>query len=441
MNTVLKYRSHGAGQRPQRGAVAITFGLTAIVLVGFIGLALDLGRFFVIKAELQNAMDACALSAASQLKPGANDPNALTRAVAYGKVFITGGIADVGTSKPGNDANIQNRVNFQSVVPDTNVIEITFAATNNGTYQTAADADPNTAKFVKCNYPLTGLPVLFMRVLNPARETQTVAAFAVATRESPTSSCVPVAVCSAPGGTSSNNFGYTKGQWITAALSSYGTGNFGWIDFSPPAGGAPEQEAILKGGMQCDISKVGDLVGAQGTIASLDEAWNTRFGWYKNESVSSAPPDLTGYAYSNTSPGGNWPWGSNAYDGTSTVALPNFKDARTVFKPYQTNQPPGMPNPGGQWSSTLEADHQAHGRADRRIVSAPVVDCSVWNTGGTQPPILGWACVLMLNPFILSGPPASPHRDAKVEYLGLASDADSPCGAGSEYSIAPVLSQ
>ena len=66
----------GRGFPPrQRGSVAIMFGLTLVVLIGFIGLSVDLGRFFVIKSELQNAMDACALSAASQLKPGAGDPN------------------------------------------------------------------------------------------------------------------------------------------------------------------------------------------------------------------------------------------------------------------------------------------------------------------------------------------------------------------------------
>ena len=52
-------------QREQRGAVMILFSLTIVVLIGFAGLAIDLGRAFVIKTELQNAMDACALSAAS----------------------------------------------------------------------------------------------------------------------------------------------------------------------------------------------------------------------------------------------------------------------------------------------------------------------------------------------------------------------------------------
>jgi uncharacterized membrane protein len=34
-----------------------------VVLVGFIGLALDLGKLYVSKSELQNRADSCALSA------------------------------------------------------------------------------------------------------------------------------------------------------------------------------------------------------------------------------------------------------------------------------------------------------------------------------------------------------------------------------------------
>src|SRR5512139_115156 len=51
----------------QRGAVAVVVGITIFVLVGMIGLALDSGQLFVNKTELQNAADACALAAASEL--------------------------------------------------------------------------------------------------------------------------------------------------------------------------------------------------------------------------------------------------------------------------------------------------------------------------------------------------------------------------------------
>lgn len=444
------------GRRRQRGAVLIMFGLTLVVLIGFAGLAIDLGRFFVIKSELQNAMDACALSAASQLKPGANDPNALTRAVAYGKVFITG------------DDAVKNKVNFQSTVLDPNILEITFGITNGpndgNNYKSAADADPNTAKFVKCNYSLAGLPIYFMQVLNLIKTdtpftTQTVSAMAVATRDAPTASCIPVGICKksnvAP------NFGYNIGEWITVVGNGpYGTGNFGWIDFSPPSGGASELAGILKGSEQCDVNQIGARVGAQGVVASLAAPWNSRFGWYQN-SITTPIPDFTGFAYACDENSkdivtglctiGNWVWGSNAYDGTSTVALPNYKDAVAVFKPYQNPsaeppvpQPPGIPS-GGYRDPITAAEHQTSGRKDRRIVTAPVVDCSVWtsgaNPGNAQPAIEGWACVLMLNPFDLSGNQNSLHRKAKVEFLRPPSDLNSPCSGGSAFAIAPVLTQ
>ncbi|MGH8034638.1 MAG: pilus assembly protein TadG-related protein, partial [Lysobacterales bacterium] len=109
----------GPRGRRQCGAVAIMFGLSLAVLIGFAGLAIDLGRFFVIKTELQNAMDACALAASSQLRPGQNNPNALTRAVAYGSVFT-------------------NKANFQSVVVAVQPDQITFSGTLGGSYQNIA---------------------------------------------------------------------------------------------------------------------------------------------------------------------------------------------------------------------------------------------------------------------------------------------------------------
>ena len=434
MNAVTRLKA--TLQQRQRGAVAITLGLTLVVLIGFAGLAIDLGRFFVIKAELQNSMDACALSAASQLNPGANDINALTRATAYGKVFF----------KTDVNNEIKNRVNFQNMVPNPDILEITFASSNAGPFNVT---DPNTAKYVKCQYPLTDLPIYFMQVLNPLLTTQTVSAMAVAKRELPNASCIPVAVCSGAGGNASNNFNHSEGDWITAFDgTSYGTGNFGWIDFSPPAGGASEIKAILAGSKQCNISQIGDSVGQTGKQDTLQEAWNTRFGWYRHGggySSLDAPPDKTGFAYSNlnedgTEGGGNWPSGSNAYSGTSSVPnQPNFDDAQDIFKPYQETIPLGIKT--NQYSQPLQATQLDQlGRVNRRIAAAPVVNCDVWNTppGSQMPPILGWACVLMLNPI---GGGSAASNIAKLEFLGLASDANSPCSGGEENAIAPVLTQ
>ena len=56
-----------ATRRSQRGAVIITVCLLMLFLLGFIGFALDFGRLFVVKSELQTAMDSCALAAAQEL--------------------------------------------------------------------------------------------------------------------------------------------------------------------------------------------------------------------------------------------------------------------------------------------------------------------------------------------------------------------------------------
>ena len=52
-----------AGSR-QRGAVIVTVLMLLLLLLGFMAFALDLGRLFIVRSELQTAMDACALAAA-----------------------------------------------------------------------------------------------------------------------------------------------------------------------------------------------------------------------------------------------------------------------------------------------------------------------------------------------------------------------------------------
>src|SRR5690348_12967652 len=70
------------GCENERGAVAVLVALSLAILVGFFGLAFDLGKLYVAKSELQNAADACALAAARELT-GANT-NQLVLAEAAG---------------------------------------------------------------------------------------------------------------------------------------------------------------------------------------------------------------------------------------------------------------------------------------------------------------------------------------------------------------------
>ncbi|MDI1244348.1 MAG: pilus assembly protein TadG-related protein [Rhodoferax sp.] len=65
MSTVTQVK--GRPDQGQRGAVAIMFGLSLLVLFGFMALVFDLGRTYVVRTELQNAADAAALAGAKQL--------------------------------------------------------------------------------------------------------------------------------------------------------------------------------------------------------------------------------------------------------------------------------------------------------------------------------------------------------------------------------------
>jgi hypothetical protein len=67
--------------RQQRGAILIMVAIAAVVIIGIGALALDLGRLFVQKTELQNAADAAALAAAVELD-GASDAQTRAKAAA-----------------------------------------------------------------------------------------------------------------------------------------------------------------------------------------------------------------------------------------------------------------------------------------------------------------------------------------------------------------------
>mgnify|MGYP006195323895 CR=1 FL=1 len=72
--------SHHSMQK-QQGAVAIIVAICLTLLVGMLGLVLDLGHLYVAKTELQNAADSASLSGAKELNGGVTGiASATTRA-------------------------------------------------------------------------------------------------------------------------------------------------------------------------------------------------------------------------------------------------------------------------------------------------------------------------------------------------------------------------
>lgn len=97
----------------ERGAVLVLFTLASIVLVGFLGLAVDVGMLYLQKQKVQSAADAGALGAAQAMRRGQTDSiTTLARAESARNGFTngTGGVTvtvnnpPLGGQKTGNSA-------------------------------------------------------------------------------------------------------------------------------------------------------------------------------------------------------------------------------------------------------------------------------------------------------------------------------------------------
>jgi hypothetical protein len=429
-------------RQAQRGGVAIVVGVSLVVMVGFVGLALDGGHLYVTKTELQNAADGCALAAAYELAGAPSiPPEAFTRADAAGKAVAQ-----------------KNKVDFQGGPIASADVTLEFGASLGGGGWLSAGAAPGgSAKYARCTIQRTGIAPWFMQVMGFGP--QSVAALATATLSPAQTSCgLPMGLCVRPSG-AAPDYGYVIGNWYgmdfqdTGGPANY-TGNFRWIDYDPsaptpgcPGGGASELACIMAGTGQCSLpapitgscSSGGSskptpgCVGQSGAISSMEAAYNTRFGLYKGSySLTTSPPDFTGYGYSTE----NWTLGRDAYSGSGGVS--NFRDARTAHTP--ASNVAGV-NPAfykNSYNPSSSAQHASDG-ADRRLVILPILDCSSF-TGSQHAPIRAYACVLMLDPYRKD---SGNNVVSRLEYRGRSNMPGSPCAssgiAGDVTSEGPLV--
>lgn len=404
--------------RAQRGGIAVMAALLLPLLVGLGALTIDIGRMIVYRTELQNAMDACALAAVAPLT-GANDPNVFDVGRAHGLALADPSRAGVGA----RSLLSVNRLHFQRDTLDLRDTRVEFSSAASGQPWVEASAtatgglSPLLARYARCSHRDSAQPFFFapaLRLLAPNTPTAlAVSATATATLARAQSACaIPVAVCTRTGGTAANLYGRSIGERMVAVNNpsgGYGGSSFGWLDFTPPSGGASELRGLVNGSGSCSV-QIGQAVGQPGVISSLETAWNSRFGIYTGGAQpQSAPPDFTGWAY---------PSGSNHY--ADFVARTS---ARAAFQG----------NVGGGNVRLTSAQHALLGQ-QRRVATAAIVDCSVWAGGGSaQPPVLDFACVLLLAPVRNGGSAASWSQVSAtmdLEFLGLTRNPGTPCATG-----------
>jgi len=417
---------HTPGRR-QRGAMIITAALVLLFLLGFMGIALDFGHLFVVRTELQTAVDSCALGAARELdKQG----TAIARAQSAGQT-----------------AGNANGVNMQSATWSGQgqlvFAEITF---RDASY--APTTDPAVATYAQCVHTQPNIVIWLMKAMGafsgnaaayPA--TGSVAASAVATRASAQTTCpIPVALKPKAGGVAPN-YGFNVGEWVKLiqAQNASAGGEIGWANLDG-SNSASETESELNN--HCG-TRVGDTLGTPGVQTSVVDVWNQRFGIYKNSGNPSLQrPDYTGYAYTSL----NWPAQFNAYDGPapgSPASAQNFVTKRAAFAScadtgtkvnganscesitgLSLNSFQKLAAPGN-----VAGGHKQYG-FDRRIVTVPVLD------GGSH--VIDYACMLMLQPLSI------PMSDSWLEFRGNAGAANSPCttsglAGGAAGPMVPVL--
>lgn len=333
-------------RRRERGAVAIVLALLLPFILGLSGLAVDIGRMVVVRAELQSAVDACALAAAAVLPNGKGDAATLRRAEAH--ALVPGNASAISVSGAARPPLSVNRFDFQSQTLGTAGLRVQFAESANGPWLTAGEASvgpPKTFSHARCTAGPRSVPLFLARFIG-AWSTMPASATAVATLVPGQITCAfPVALCRTSGTTATSTppFGLTVGHWFEEPSSSgtgrYKTsGNFGWVDFSPPNGGADELAKSLLGQGACALG-TGGVVGESGMKSSVYDAWNSRFGLYRSggPTPTEGPGDFSGFSFTSQS----WPAKANAFSGAVSGGSNNFLSQRAAFSPYQGNKDSG----------------------------------------------------------------------------------------------------
>ena len=419
-----------AGRRRQQGAVIITVALFTLFLLGFMGLALDYGRLFVVKTELQTAMDSCALAAAQELD-GAADA-------------LPNGGDEGRATKAGMTAGNLNKVHFQSESAGIVATDVTFSDTLTGSYSHTFTPAAN-AKYAKCTHTKSGMAPWLLQAMsafsgNAAYAAdQSVLALGVAVRSPAQTSCaIPVKIN--PLNNTPPNYGFVPGQWIpTVYDEDPGTsdptpGSFGWANLDGNTRSGEELKSELLGTGVCNVSVDTPVTNGAKFAGALP--WNSRFGLYKqgagNPNIDSATPDLTGYSYTAV----NWPSQASATSDFLTRRVTNRSYGDTVDSINTGDGLTGLNMKGG-YKDTEMGTYAAGARAlathgaSRRLVLAPIV---------LSGKVAAFACVLMLHPI------DSNKTTVYLEYVGNASNPGSPCASlglpgGSIGPLVPVLVQ
>lgn len=324
-------------KRGEQGFTLVTLSLSAAVLIGMLGLAMDAGQMFILKNELQTFADASAMAAISKL-------DGTQTGVQLANNVATAG--PLGTTRP-------NGYKFDTIAISN--VTATYATTFAGTYDsyaTASSSSTNSYRFVKVS-ATQNLSLNFLPVLPGMASSLAVSASAVAGQgEQSTVSgggLIPFAP-DAHNQADTTNFGLTPGvqyslKWAAGNNNTTCAGDAG---FTPP-GTPPSEHGFVD---------IGEGTGTGNLRKAIE------YGGYPN--ANSTPSSVGGGQDLISDPGTR---GSSIFISLNNRAAQDTDDASTTYAAYLAA---GTGN-------------------GRRVVTVPIV--GTWSETGANAnaPVLGFA--------------------------------------------------
>ena len=285
----------------ERGFSLVLLSVSAVVMIGMLGLAMDVGQMFILKNELQTFVDASAMAAISKLD-GTQTGVQLANAVA------TAG--PLGTTKP-------NGYNFDTKAISN--VTTTYATAYAGTYDSYATASmpsTNSYRFVKVS-ATQNLSLSFLPALPGIASSLAVSASAVAGQGANDGISAGGMLPFAPDAHNQNdtkNFGFTPGMPYTL---KWGNGNTttcaGDAGFTPP-GSPPSEHGFVD---------IGEGNGTSGIRPAIE------YGGYPNP--NSNPSSVVVGQHLVSDPGNR---GSSIFGAINNRAAQDTDDASATYAAY-----------------------------------------------------------------------------------------------------------
>jgi hypothetical protein len=352
----------------------VLVAVALLALIGIAGLAIDTAHVMLNKSRLQSALDAAALAAAKVLDQTTSTTQASTAA---SSVFTL---------------NLAQYPELRSAVGSGLTLTTQYSSTLN-----PFNAGTTPALFVRAS--ITGFPTTMSLASVLGITSINVTGSAVAGPSPPLQqvcNIVPVLMCGTAGA-GAPLYGYSSNQVVAlnqvpGSGGGLGPGNYNLLALN--GNGAATLRTNFAGDYG-SCASVGSAVTTEPGVAAgpVAQGWNTRFNQYQGPvSPAQYPPDVINSAAHQTALTGDTPTG--IYQGGTLISGPNGVGGAGAgalsfnWAAYNALLPSGpydtQPLPNGT------------GAFQRRVVAAPIGDCSTAVNGKGSVNVLGFGCLFLL---------------------------------------------